>query len=113
MILSEILLLLLNKADNVQGRLPGKLYEYLRSKTPILALGPEHTDVAAILEDTRTGSCIDYDDHDALYTHITALFEAYIKLEAERKALDENIEKFDVRNQTRELAEMLTGIVHE
>lgn len=60
MVSSAVLLLPLNKAANAKGRMPGKFYEYLRAKRPILALGPEDSDVGAILNRTGHGQICDY-----------------------------------------------------
>ncbi|MCB0636306.1 MAG: hypothetical protein KDC54_06795 [Lewinella sp.] len=59
---SPILLLLLNQQDNARGRIPGKLFEYLAARRPILALGPPDSDVAAILSETGSGICLAYED---------------------------------------------------
>ena len=45
---SNILLLPLNKAKNVMGRIPGKLFELLRANKTILCLGPVESDAAKI-----------------------------------------------------------------
>lgn len=57
---SQLLLLLLNQQDNAAGRIPGKLFEYLAARRPILTFGPTDSDVAAILKDTRSGSVFPY-----------------------------------------------------
>ncbi len=62
MVSSAVLLLPLNKATNAKGRMPGKFYEYLRAKRPILALGPEDSDVGAILKKTGHGQICTYSD---------------------------------------------------
>ena len=59
---ADLLLLPLNKAENALGRLPGKLYEYLRSYNPILALGPPLSDASKILTHTKSGYCLAYED---------------------------------------------------
>lgn len=63
---SHVLLLPLNKQDNAQGRIPGKLYEYLRSYNKILAFGPEDSDVSKILAETNAGKCYDYNNADCI-----------------------------------------------
>ena len=59
---ANLLLLPLNKAQNAKGRLPGKLYEYMRSGTPILGFGPTDSDASKILSETMTGVVANYDD---------------------------------------------------
>ena len=66
MVSADLLLLPLNKQDNAKGRIPGKLYEYLRAGKPILAFGPEDSDVAKILDETGAGKCYSYDNPASL-----------------------------------------------
>lgn len=102
---ANLLLLLLNKADNAQGRLPGKLYEYLRAYTPILCLGPEHSDASHILKETQTGDSLEYNDYEGIFKTITRAFE--------HKSMDfkpQNIQQFDIKNQTEKVAGYLNEI---
>lgn len=59
---SALLLLPLNKTANVKGILPGKIYEYLALKRPILCTGPVDGDASDILQETKSGVCIYFDD---------------------------------------------------
>jgi glycosyltransferase involved in cell wall biosynthesis len=56
---STLLLLVLAHTDIADGNTPGKMYEYMASKTPIFGIGPEKGDAAAILENTESGVMID------------------------------------------------------
>ena len=57
-----LLLLPINVAANCKGRIPGKLFELMRSGKPILALGPVDGDVAHLLRETGTGETFEYHD---------------------------------------------------
>ena len=59
---SDILLLPLNKADNVQGRIPGKLFEYMYARKLIWVFGPQPTDVNDIVTKTGLGFSTNYGD---------------------------------------------------
>jgi glycosyltransferase involved in cell wall biosynthesis len=59
---SSILLLALNNTPNVKGIAPGKLYEYLALKRPILCVGPEDGDAAEIIENAKAGKTVDFGD---------------------------------------------------
>ncbi|NJB86690.1 glycosyltransferase involved in cell wall biosynthesis [Lewinella marina] len=58
---SHLLLLLLNQQDNATGRIPGKFFEYLAARRPILNFGPMDSDVARIMEKTNSGCSLGYD----------------------------------------------------
>ena len=63
---SDILLLLLNQSDNAKGHIPGKLFEYLASQRPIVALGPENGDAASIIDSCKAGKVINWKDQKGL-----------------------------------------------
>ena len=102
---SNILLLPVNKAENAKGRLPGKIYEYMRAKKPILALGEKNSDVASILNSTRAGVVCEYDNYLKIREFILNIFLDKIVLNSI------GITKFTCENQTKNLAGYLDGIV--
>jgi glycosyltransferase involved in cell wall biosynthesis len=58
----SLLLLPLNNVKNQQGIIPGKLFEYLASNQPILAIGPKTGDSAQILQEQANTMVIDFDE---------------------------------------------------
>lgn len=71
---SKVLLLLVNNTKNAKGILTGKVFEYMASGSPILAIGPVDGDLAAILRETNTGFISDFADEQNLQKNILALF---------------------------------------
>jgi len=104
---AELLLLPINKAENALGRLPGKLYEYLRTMNPILALGPPNCDAAGIIKDTKTGSCIEYEDEKGIIEFINAILHGSNKPTPDVA----KIESFSNQNQTKLIAQYLEEIL--
>lgn len=106
---SQLLLLLLNKANNVSGRVPGKFFEYLRARCPILCLGSNKGDVADIIAETQSGIAIHYEDKEALKEFIYQQFNAF-KANTSRTTQG-NISPYAVSEQVRKLASYLEEIV--
>lgn len=106
---SHVLLLPLNRAANINGRMPGKFYEYLRTGRSILALGPPDSDIGKILTHTNQGKCLNYDDFNAIKEYLKTLFAQYLKGGIQVSAA--NIESFSVEEQTSILAAYLDELV--
>jgi glycosyltransferase involved in cell wall biosynthesis len=64
---ADALLLPINNTPNAKGILTGKLFEYLATGNPILAIGPTDGDLARILKETHTGRTLPYGDHRSVY----------------------------------------------
>ncbi|MDX1670948.1 MAG: glycosyltransferase family 4 protein [Balneolaceae bacterium] len=105
---SRVLLLVLNDTPNARLLLPGKLFEYLAAQRPILCIGPKDGDVGEILNRTKSGYLVDYDETDKLEELIVRLYRDY---ENDRDRIDpENIEQFSRRMLTRELVSLLNSM---
>jgi len=74
---SQLLLLLINNTPNAGGILTGKLYEYMASARPILAIGPVRSDIATLLKETQSGSIVGFDDVSGMKSVILDFFEKY------------------------------------
>jgi hypothetical protein len=107
---SQILLLPLNKADNAQGRIPGKLFECLRAQRPILCLGPQDSDVKGIVEGTHSGKSFGYDDYEGIRTFVTERYQLF--RDEENVVHQDDIEQYSVRNQTGKVAGYLNQITN-
>jgi glycosyltransferase involved in cell wall biosynthesis len=105
---AQLLLLPLNKAENVDGRIPGKLFENLRALRPILCLGPQQSDAAMIIEKCKAGVSIEYDDRNQLKSYIRERYILY--LNGENHATTFGFEFYTNKNQTKILSDFLTKI---
>jgi glycosyltransferase involved in cell wall biosynthesis len=63
---SIINLLIINQTPNAKGILTGKFFEYLSVQRPILAIGPNDGDVAAILQESNAGEIVNFEDVEAM-----------------------------------------------
>ena len=67
---ASMLLLPINKAANAKGRIPGKLFEMLRTGKPILVFGPNDGDVKQIVEEKQLGKSFDYSEELFIYAYL-------------------------------------------
>ncbi|MCR1025971.1 glycosyltransferase family 4 protein [Cellulophaga baltica] len=102
---SQILLLTEINAKETQGIIPGKLFEYLAAKRPILAIGPRNWDVSVILEDTNAGKTFEYTDDLRLKELLLEWFNNYQNSGLE--IYSTNIDTYSRRELTRKLAAII------
>ena len=105
---SQVLLLLLNDTPNVLGVVPGKLFEYMASGRPLLAIGPKHGDSARIITESKAGKVCGFKEKEAMKDAIREMFAAY---QAGKLSVDsEDITKYSRRSVTGNMAEVLYRI---
>lgn len=107
---SSVLLLLLFNSESGKGNIPGKLFEYLAARRPILAFGPDKGDSAQIIEDKQAGSFFLYEKENV--TEIKkAVWEAFqLHQNGEVLPARNGISMFSRRATTAALAEHLNSL---
>ncbi len=60
------------------GVLPGKLFEYLAARKPVLAVGPPDSEASPILVAAKTGPVLAYTDEAGFRARLNALAEAWL-----------------------------------
>lgn len=102
---SQVLLLVEIDSEDTKAIIPGKLFEYMVSETPILAIGPKESDVETIIKSTNTGTYYFYDSNEDLKSQILSYFEAY-----QNKSLSTfpiGLKPYSRRELTKKLAELI------
>ena len=75
---SQVLLIVVNNYPSAKEMIPGKTFEYLQARRPILGIGPTDGDLAAIVEETNSGKVFGYDlDKTILKNYILSLYNKY------------------------------------
>jgi len=105
---AQVLLLLIPNVANNKGILTGKLFEYLTTKRPILTIGPEEGDLSKILNDTKTGQVINYNNHQKLKLEINRLYKLYKKGALFVNPI--NMNKYHRKELTKELATVIKSL---
>tara|TARA_B100000575_G_C22973314_1_gene561826 strand:- start:60 stop:878 length:819 start_codon:yes stop_codon:yes gene_type:complete len=102
---SQLLLLLEANTIAASYIIPGKLFEYLSANRPIVAIGPEFSDIKPIISQTSTGEYFNYLEYEKLKSHILFLFSLYNQRSL--KITAKNIENYSRYNCTKQLSEIL------
>jgi glycosyltransferase involved in cell wall biosynthesis len=98
---AHLLLLILTDTKNAQGNIPGKLFEYMATGRPILALGDPNGDSAKILSDSNSGEVFRHDDKMGIEEFLRD-FEPQIEYKTSL-----NLEKYSRKNLSLQLAQLL------
>lgn len=102
---SQILLIIEINSKDTKCIIPGKVFEYINSERPIIAIGPNDSDFEDIITETKTGFFFNYDQKSALKNQILNYFEDYLNQNLKVSAL--NLEKYTRLNLTEKLSQIL------
>lgn len=105
---SQVLLLIEIDSEVTKSIIPGKLFEYMVSERPIIAIGPNDSDFAEIITSTNTGVFFTYDEKEKLKALLLKYYQEYqnqnLKVHAvglqqySRKSLTEKLSKLITHN---------------
>lgn len=102
---TQLLLLIEEDSKETEYIIPGKLFEYMASKRPIIAIGPQASDIEKILNQTLAGTYFRYDEGAALRTLLLQHFEAY---KLQKLNVDSiGLEAYSRKSLTQQLAQKL------
>ncbi|WP_439883132.1 glycosyltransferase [Pontibacter sp. MBLB2868] len=107
---STVLFLAIADVDNVYANVPGKLFEYLASNKPIIALGPVHSDMDRIIDECGAGRLFHYTAHDLMLDHMTQWSKAW-KINPNLDLPYINHSRFSRESLSNELAELIKGLL--
>jgi glycosyltransferase involved in cell wall biosynthesis len=108
---SSVLLLLLNNTPNVNGIIPGKVFEYLALQRPILCIGPEGGDSARIIRDCKAGLIVGFEDVEGIKSSINNLYREFITGDAWKVSQQENFDHYSRKKLAGDIADLLYKIV--
>lgn len=105
---SQVLLLIEIDDETTRCIIPGKLFEYMVSDRPIIAIGPNGSDFERIIKETNTGTFFTYDDKkrlkEMIFTHYQSFKQNDLKVspvglqQYSRKSLTEKLVKTCLTN---------------
>jgi glycosyltransferase involved in cell wall biosynthesis len=104
---SQVLLLIEINSEETKSIIPGKLFEYMVSNRPILAIGPKDSDFAEIITGTNTGLFFEYTEKEKLKNTIVSYYNQF--LEGKLQSYAVGLQKYSRKNLTKELAQLINS----
>ena len=104
---SQVLLLIEIDSEDTKCIIPGKLFEYMVSERPILAIGPKNSDFENIIKQTNTGVFYQYNEKNELKNKILTYFNQYLDKSLKVHAV--GLQQFSRKSLTEKLAKLLTS----
>lgn len=102
---SQVLLLIEINSEETKSIIPGKLFEYMVSNRPIIAIGPAESDFAEIIVETNTGVFFEYTEKMKLKTLILKYYNQF--LEGNLQSYGVGLQKYSRQHLTKELAQLI------
>jgi len=103
---SQVLLLIEINSEETKSIIPGKVFEYMVSERPIIALGPEDSDFAEIITSTNTGVFFTYDEKEKLKALLLNYYELYQNNNLKVHAV--GLQQYSRKNLTQKLVELIS-----
>jgi glycosyltransferase involved in cell wall biosynthesis len=103
---SQVLLLVEIDSEVTNCIIPGKLFEYMVSERPVLAIGPDKADFKNIIKETNTGTFFTYDEKEALKSQIETYYKQFKQNTLQVNAI--GLQKYSRKKLTEHLATLLT-----
>lgn len=102
---SQVLLLIEINSEETKSIIPGKLFEYLVSERPIIAIGPKNSDFAEIITSTNTGVFFTYDEKERLKTLLLDYYNQYKNQNLKVNAI--GLQQYSRKSLTAQLANLV------
>ena len=108
---SDMLLCFIGDEDKFKGVYTGKIFNYLRSGVPVLALAPLGGAVDRLLKETNQGKVYISDDINGISEYISEIYFKWKQNKKKEYFINEKIVKYERKNLTKKLVEIFNEIV--
>jgi len=107
---SHALLLIVYSGKGGKGWVPGKLYEYLRAKRPIMCIAPPDGCAAEYVEQALAGFTVASNNTQLIKERLLSLYAMHEAHMLDIQPKWTMVERFDRRNLTQQLAELFNSV---
>ncbi len=104
---SQVLLLIEIDSEDTKSIIPGKLFEYMVSGRPILAIGPKDSDFAEIIISTNTGVFFTYDEKEPLKDLLLNYYQEYKTKNLKAHAV--GLQQYSRKSLTEQLSKLINS----
>lgn len=108
---AQTLLLPIDRIENAEFVLTGKLFEYLQARRPILCIGPSKGDAADVIRSCSAGTVVDFDDTESLKRTIVEIYQKYCNSNNGSNSV--GIEKYSYPELTKNVVVLLNNSIHD
>lgn len=102
---SQVLLLIEINSEDTKSIIPGKLFEYMVSGRPIIAIGPNGSDFAEIITNTNTGVFFDYSEKMQLKSVLLGFYNQFLEGKLQSNAV--GLQQYSRKSLTGKLVELI------
>ncbi|MEO0045567.1 MAG: hypothetical protein RL705_758 [Bacteroidota bacterium] len=103
---SQVLLLIEINSEDTKSIIPGKLFEYMVTERPIIAIGPKGSDFAEMITATNTGVFFTYDEKEKLKALLLKYYQEYKNQNLKVHAV--GLQQYSRKSLTAQLAKLIS-----
>ena len=108
---AQLLLLPIDRIENPEFVITGKIFEYLQAKRPILLIGPPKGDAAEIVKSCSAGLIADFNDTETLKKIILEKYSLFI--DGKNHCNSVGFDKFSYPHLTKEVIKLLEKVIND
>lgn len=108
---SSALLLIVDSAKESNEIVPGKVYEYIGSMKPVIAIAPPDSAVAQLLRETQSGFTVEYNDIASCKSILKTMLARWRNNEKLYEPNTEEIQQYERRSSAKKLASVLDTLI--
>ena len=105
LIKSQILLLIESDDNESSYAIPAKIFEYINSGRPIIAIGPKDSEIKQIIDETKSGKYFLYSEYDELLSYLSNSYYQYESKNLHSNSI--NIDKYHRKNLAKKLSRII------